>query len=272
MAAIVYNADERFSNILEEFKRALRKDLNYHVGNFCRERDVNFNSFRHWLEHKGISIRWLRHEIARELHPERCDEFDVPHGKKTDELYQPIWDEFKQVLAEDRSASLSKFCRSKGIKYSRMLKWMSRNNLTVLDLRLDLGLGTEVTDFTAEAKKRFRVVIEEYKKLLIDYPNLSFEQHCRNNATDYNLIRRWMRHNGISVTMLKESARMRAGMARHARHVNIKFRPNGNSVSNKLHNVMIHLPNGTLLSMEECTVLELCSFVLAYNDTSSPEK
>lgn len=272
MAASIINADERFSNLFDSYKLALRGNVNLRFAEFCREHEVNFNTFRHWLERKGISLLKARQEAARELFPGRFVGVEERSGKRPDDVYPAIWEDFKRALSADRSLTLARFCRDRKVKCTRMQKWMSRNCLTVLDLRVDLGIGAEAGNFSEGAKKRFRQVVGEYKSLLADRPNLSFEQHCRNCSTDHVLIRRWMRHAGISVTMLKESARRRAGMQGHSGQVGIRFRPNGSSASGKLRSVMIQLPDGTLLSMEECTVVELCSFVVAYNDAAAMQK
>lgn len=163
---------------------------------------------------------------------------------------------------------LSNFCKSRGVIAQRMEKWMRRNNLSVIDAKMDVDQNdSDLALMNETLRKRFRQVLEKYKEIMAYNPYYTLKDHCAHTHTDLRQFRRWLSHNGISVRMIKNAARSRAFFAASNARVQVQFTPNGGGMTEKLRSVTVRLPDGSCVMMDECTVVELCTFVVAYNQS-----
>lgn len=256
----------RYQSLLDAYKQAIGQDFNLRFTEFCRNNGENCTAFTHWLNRRGMTITGIRHEVRKRLGipgPKLAPQYE---GLKPEAIYSAAWKDFKTALLEDHSLSLTAFCKSRGIFVTRMEKWMHRQNLTVIDAKMDAELNNrDLVLMNETLRKRFRSVLEKYKEILAYNPHLSIRDHCANTHTDHHQFQRWLRHNGITVGMIRKAVKSRAYFENSSKRVQIQFTPNGGGVTEKLRSVTVRLPDGSCVMLDECSVVELCSFVVAYN-------
>ena len=263
----------RYQSLLEAYKQELKKNLNLRFTEFCRNNGVNNTSFRHWMERRGITVSSVCREVRRSLGVHELKVAPKYEGLKPNDLYSAVWNDFKTALLEDCSLRLSVFCRSCGVKVTRMEKWLRRQNLSVIDAKMEAEQNNRDLILMNETlRKRFRHVLNKYRDLLLYSPGLSIREHCANMHTDLRQFQRWMRLNGITVDMIRKAAKTQAYFAADNRRVQIQFTPNGRSFTDRLHSVAIRLPDGLCVMMDDCNVVDLCAFVVAYSESSSRQK
>lgn len=263
-----FDPNVHYPSLLDSYKAAMEKDLELRFTEFCRNNGVSNTAFIHWLNRRGMTVTGIRHEVRERLGvigPKVAPQYE---GLPPRKLYEAIWADYKAAIVEDRSLRLSNFCKSRGVITQRMEKWMRRNNLSVIDAKMDVDSNdSDLILMNETLRKRFRLVLEKYKEALQQNHYLSLKDHCANTHTDLHQFRRWLSYNGISVRMIRTAARSRAYFAANKQRVQIQFTPNGLGLSEKLRNVTIRLTDGSCIIMDKCTVVDLCAFVVSYNQS-----
>ena len=84
-------------------------------------------------------------------------------------------------------------------------------------------------------------------------------------GTSYYDMLRWMRFMKVSVRQLQKAASLNAKIPRQSSMVMVQFRPNGGTRSDMFRGVTISCPDGKSIHVEECSVIELCTFLYTYD-------
>jgi hypothetical protein len=84
-------------------------------------------------------------------------------------------------------------------------------------------------------------------------------------ATDYYDMLRWMKFMKISIRQLRRAASLNAKFPQNSSMVMVQFRPNGGTRSDMFKGVTITCPDGKIIRVEECSVIELCTFLYTYD-------
>ena len=263
-----FDPNVRYPKLLDAYRRALETAPDLKFTEFCRDNDVTSVAFTHWLNRRGMTVGGIRSEVRRSLGLDCPQVAPKYEGMKPSELYMAIWTDFKSALQLDRSLSLTHFCKSCGVSARRMEKWMRRHNVSVMDAKMEAaGDDCGLVLMNETLRKRFRQVLDKYKELLACDLSFSLKDHCANMHTDYHQFIRWMRNNGITTGMVKKAVKSRLALGKPNRQVQLQFTPNGSSATGKLRSVTVRLPDGSCVMMDECTVVELCAFVVAFNQS-----
>lgn len=258
--------DEKYDCLLDDFKKALERDIHVSLASFCRSIGQDVVQMQHWLNHHGYRVSAIRNEIL--LKQKKISKIpEVPPGV----VHMNLWGKFKEHVENGNNISLRSFCILNDVEYRPMEKWVARNNLSVTDLKIRAGIKTlpqdvsSETPFTPEAVKRLSKALKTYKVALCSNPNFSLSAHCSNEHVDYYLMQKWLQHVGLTVRQLKQSALLEEKVSRKRKPVFVQFRPNGGSNSDKLTGVKIQLADGSNILVEECTVISLCAFINKYD-------
>lgn len=253
--------------LLDLFKKELEANPNLSMARFCKEHNARPKSMLGWLQRKNIGIQDIKNEVLRRQGILSEDEYMPTSG----ELYQRLLEEFKELLAEKPSTTLSGFCRERGISPTHMSKWLHRKNLTVYEIKVDCKIASGInpngpTQFSSGEVQRFQKCLRQYKEILCQNPRFPFTAHCHNNHVSECRMRIWMKRLGLTVKQLQKSAVLNSEVPNHPKSVFVQFRPNGGTNGDRLSGVVIKMADGTCVTVEECTVISLCSFITMYNN------
>ena len=268
--------NERYKSCLDAYKLALEKDINLKFTEFCRNNGVSNNAIRHWMDRRGLTVLSICKEVRKRLGIQINEPIEKYRGLNTHDLYTSIWKDFNEAIREDPSLTLTAFSKHCNVRIAPLERWLRRQNLSVFDAKLELAQerqnGADLVFMNETMRKRFRRILDQYMDILSYNPYLTVKEHCERTHTDLYQFQRWMRFNGISARMLKKSARMRARFAQADKQVQIQFIPNGHGPTDKLREVTVKLPDGSCFILDKCSVIDLCSFVVTYNQSVKPKK
>lgn len=234
-----------YASMWELFKQEARETRNLPLIDFCRSHNINYKHMRKWMENHNHTVADV---YGRVRHP--------------DEIYWELWHTYEAALKADHSLTLRDFCKAHNTTVGRFGKWITRNNFSITDLRAKVGADD---DKTRDFAKSFQKSLESYRKILETNPYFKLIDHCRNEHLNYQMMCKWMNNMGLTPKMLKESAILHNKLPNNRSMCYVQFRPNGGSYNDRLKGVVIKLYDGTCVSVEECTVVSLCSFINTYN-------
>lgn len=82
----------------------------------------------------------------------------------------------------------------------------------------------------------------------------------------YNMLH-WMRNMRINTKALKKTANLKEKIPSRpgSGMVMVQFRPNGGTRSDMFKGVTISCSDGKIIYVEECSVIELCTFLYTYD-------
>lgn len=258
-----------FPLLIEEFKVRLEADPNYTLTEFSREKGLEGRRMQRWCSNHQISITDLRTQSL------------IQHGlldeprTKADVRYRFLLEEYKKELAQRRTLTMGVFCREQGESPTRVSKWLSRQGLSVSDVRKAV-LNQDVTPSVSEsiilglgssAIARFRKTLKGYKENLSKRLDKSMKDYCGEQNVDFVLFSKWLKAVGVSERSLRHEARInRKQPGGELGSVFVQFKPNGGSIGDQLKGVKIFFPDGSRLEVEGCTVISLCNFLQTYDN------
>lgn len=257
-----------YPSYLEELKKVLLENTDATLASFCRERSINYGKFNRWLTFTAGGFKKLRNEAR------------VAQGIPMDlnERYLRYLDMFKSELRDKINLRFVVFCDKHRINIRSMHAWLIRNKLNVNTIRAQIckekgiappkkGRRPYIPDPLDGDKARamYGKTLDSYRKVLETRFNYSLRRHCDMAGTDYYGITRWMRFMGITVRQLQKAARLNAKYPDNPQMVMVQFRPNGGTRSDMFKGVSITWPDGKSLHVEECSVIELCTFLYTYD-------
>lgn len=268
----------RYQSWLDAYRLALEKDINLKFTEFCRNNGINNHAIRNWMDRHGLTVV----SICKEVRERLGIPFDEPtpiakyQGLKTHDLYSAIWKDFIEAIREDPTLTLTAFSKHCNVRFVPLQKWMRRHNLTVLDAEIELAQnrqnGADLVFMNETMRKRFRRILDQYMDILTYNPYLTVKEHCERTHTDLHQFQRWMRFNGISARLLKKSARTKARFVQADKQVQIQFIPNGHGPTDNLREVTVKLPDGSCFMLDKCSVIDLCSLVVTYNQSAKSKR
>ena len=259
--------------LLELFKKELEANPQLSMARFCKEHNARSKSMLNWIQRQNISIQDIKNEVLRKqgiLSESEC----MP---TSGELYQNLLEDFKKRLMENPQITLSGFCKERGISTTRVTKWLRRQNLTVYDIKVDCKIAsgikpTEPIEFSKGEVQRFQKCLRQYKEILFQNSHFPFSVHCHNNLVSEYRMRCWMKRMGLTVKQLQKYAALNSTVPNHPKSVFIQFKPNGGTNGDRLSGVVIKMADGTCVTVDECTVISLCSFITMYNNDQKKNK
>lgn len=257
-----------YPSYLEELKKALFEDTNKTLTSFCQEHSIEYNKFNGWLSGVAGGFTRLRQE-ARAAHGIPID---------LNERYLKYLDLFKSELRENVNLRFVDFCEKHGVSSHSMHAWLNRNNqdITLIRAQICKEKGVEVPRKGRqpyipipldgdEARARYGKTLDSYRDALVTNPNYSLRLHCKMMRTNYYDMSRWMKFMKITVRQLQKAARLNTKYPHTPPMVMVQFRPNGGSRSDMFKGVTITWPDGKSIHVEECSVIELCTFLYTYD-------
>ncbi|GHV17575.1 hypothetical protein FACS1894169_12990 [Bacteroidia bacterium] len=229
-----------YPSLLEELKKELTQEPNKSLTAFCKEHSINYENFNLWLRTTGRSFIKLRSEIRVSAGME----------KNSNELYLKCLDLLQIELNGNVHLRFVDFCERNKVSYRGMSNWLAGNNLdfTTIRARICEAKGVEIpkgccrpyvpisTD-RDKAKARFGKTLDTYREELASNLRYSLKVHCGKMGTDYYNMLRWMKFMKVSVRQLQRAARLNAKTC----------------------------PDGKAIHVEECSVIELCTFLYTYD-------
>ena len=257
-----------YPTLLEVLKKELAQDPKKSLVSFCEKHSINYDHFNRWLRTTGRSFTRL------------CNEVRLKTGlpQNSNELYLNSLGLLKTELDNDINLRFVDFCERHNISYRGMANWLAINNMDFFSIRAQIcaAKGIEVPKGSRQpyiphpsngdkAQARFGKTLDTYRKELDSNPRYSLKVHCARMGTSYYDMLRWMRFMKVSVRQLQKAASLNAKIPRQSSMVMVQFRPNGGTRSDMFRGVTISCPDGKSIHVEECSVIELCTFLYTYD-------
>lgn len=257
-----------YPSLLEELKKELVQDPGQSLTAFCEEHSIHYDSFNKWLRATGRGFVKLRREIR------------ISSGMPGDsnELYLKCLDLLKAELNENVHLRFTDFCQRHKVNYRSMSSWLASNCLdfAIIRAQICMAKGLEIPRNCRrlyapvsidgdKARARFGKTLDTYREVLATNPRYSLKVHCGIMRTDYYDMSRWMKFMKISVRQLQIAARLNTKCPPNPSMVMIQFRANGGTRSDMFKGVTIICPDGKTIHVEECSVIELCTFLYTYD-------
>ncbi len=254
--------------LLESLKAELVQDPAITLVSFCEKQKLDYDHFNRWLRSIGSGFTKLCKEARRKA--------GLPQDSK--EFYLNSLELLKTELNKDVNLHFVDFCAKHNISYRGMVNWLTINNMDFSSIRaqvcaakgVDVPKGgrrpySPVSPDVNESQTKFGKTMDTYRKELDSNPRYSLRAHCAKMGTNYYDMTRWMRFMKISVRQLQKAAKLNAKIPRLSSMVMVQFRPNGGTRSDMFKGVTISYPDGKSIHVNECSVIELCTFLYTYD-------
>lgn len=140
-----------YASHLDAFHKALEKNLDLSLSDYCRKAGIRPEPFHHWLMRQDMSVDKLKTEVAEAIG------LEIGKKDKGDRLFpttifKRTVSGYRKELEEGSQISLQSYCRKRGVDYHAMRKWMTQIGLTITDIR---GLVRNKEDMPVCRKKVF---------------------------------------------------------------------------------------------------------------------
>lgn len=260
---------QRFEIHLKEYRSALKENIDLTLASFCRAKDIEVRAFTSWLSIYKKTTPWeFRNSIRKSMGMN-------PLKARGQLEYDKHLDAYKKILATDLDYSLTQYCSDVGMAHHGFSHWLNRRGLNVEKIKqevcAELALPPSDDHNSTSSKPKptepvvFRRALKGFKKMLEKDKSLTLQQYCRAKGYAYRPLMAWMREIGVKPSDIKALVSDKDKLPKDNRRVFIQFKPNGGASTDVLNGVRICLPNGTLIDVESCTVVGLCSFVNIYS-------
>ena len=257
-----------YPTLLEVLKKELAQDPKKSLVSFCEKHSINYDHFNRWLRTTGRSFTRLSNEVRLKT--------GLPQN--SNELYLNSLGLLKTELDNDINLRFVDFCERHNISYRGMANWLAINNMDFFSIRAQIcaAKGIEVPKGSRQpyiphpsngdkAQARFGKTLDTYRKELDSNPRYSLKVHCARMGTSYYDMLRWMRFMKVSVRQLQKAASLNAKIPRQSSMGMVQFRPNCGTRADMFRGVTISCPDGKSIHVEECSVIELCTFLYTYD-------
>lgn len=255
---------------LEALKKELAKNPGTTLTAFCKKHAIDYGFFDRWLRTIGESFYKLRGEA--------CTSPYTPNSQNT--LYLNKLVLLKAELNENVHLRFSDFCKRHRVSHRGMACWLTSYNLDFADIlaQICVAKGVEIPKSRSESytplpvagekeTARFEKTLDEYRKELAVNSRYSLKVHCAKMGTGYYNMLHWMRNMRINTKALKKTANLKEKIPSRpgSGMVMVQFRPNGGTRSDMFKGVTISCSDGKIIYVEECSVIELCTFLYTYD-------
>ena len=117
---------------------------------------------------------------------------------------------------------------------------------------------------SAQIAARNRIVISGYKSRLMDNPDLTMYDYCKEQNINYSRLIGWMGRHGVSVIKLRHELRKETECSLSdidSGNAFIQFVPSSRTTSGNLQGISITFPDGVNLSLQESSVESVISLL-----------
>lgn len=255
---------EQSKVILQEYNQVLSKRGHASYEALCRHHHVPMAFFRHWLQEKGQTVADLVYETKEDLSTRYYPNKEVIEAHD----YEGIIAYYKKWLVQNPRLPLRTFCNNQGFEYTHVHQWLKRQHISIEEIKISAGvkLSSSKNSLQPSNSQLFGRVLHRYKQVLVEHPNYSLRQHCKDCGADYGAMQQWLARVGIQIKQLKQAVLIEQQVPKCPRPVFVQFKPNGGTNGDRLTGVKIQLADGSNIQVEECTVISLCAFINQYNE------
>lgn len=175
--SILTKADERYSLLLEEYKKELLKRRNLTMEVFCRERGEYSSRMSKWLNRQGFTVTDIKKSVLeQDAFPSVADSVIMGLGDSAIARFRKTLKEYKELLSVRANQSLKDFCGKHNVDYVLFTKWLKIIGVSDRSLRQEAKLnrkkpGGELGSVFVQFKPNGGSIGDQLKGVKIFFPD-----------------------------------------------------------------------------------------------------